>query len=441
MIESDRINGLRGACMKRHPNILLIVAERIRYDCIGSSQMRISKTPYLDWLAGNGVWFEQAYTPHPNYGLAQMSMLTGSRADSDIHELIARAYGTDKCKKLADSSWSAWLKDQKWLCSWLGKWEVPGCVPADFGYEHITANTMSPPSELAQAAVEWLHANGQQGLPWHLCLNFSDYLPENESNDQSNGIPLSPWPNFADDLQHKPMAQRRLQTRSSVNSNLWSDWSVRARNSVKQAARLDEAAGLLVSQLNQMGLLENTLIIFTAASGSMCGSHRLTGNEYCCYDELMRVPMILHWPGVIPAGLRCTQLVSSLLDLPATLVSLLQEERSDDYHGFDLSCFWDESKTDSYFCRRDGILSSQIGLSYGLYSQRMFRDKRYKYVWNPTDLDELYDLEKDPYELVNRIDDDAAVLDRLKKLMLDEMIRCADPLADVLAQEMEVSDK
>jgi hypothetical protein len=172
MIESDRINGLRGAYMKRHPNILLIVAERIRYDCIGSSQMRISKTPYLDWLAGNGVWFEQAYTPHPNYGLAQMAMLTGSRADSDIHELIARAYGTDKCKKLAGSSWSAWLKDQKWLCSWLGKWDVPGCVPADFGYEHITANTMSPPSELAQAAVEWLHANGQQGLPWHLCLNF-----------------------------------------------------------------------------------------------------------------------------------------------------------------------------------------------------------------------------------------------------------------------------
>jgi arylsulfatase A-like enzyme len=71
----------------------------------------------------------------------------------------------------------------------------------------------------------------------------------------------------------------------------------------------------------------------------------------------------------------------------------------------------------------------------------MFRDKRYKYVWNPTDLDELYDLEKDPYELVNRIDDDAAVLARLKNLMLDEMIRCADPLADVLAQEMGVNDK
>ena len=249
---------------------------------------------------------------------------------------------------------------------------------------------------------------------------------------------MPPWPNFADELKNKPRAQKRLQQRNGEKQNLWTDWSERASNSNRQAGRIDEALGQLVSQINQMGLLEDTLIIFTAASGSMCGSHRLVGNEYCCYDEIMRVPMLLHWPGVIPAGLRCEKLVSSLLDIPATLTSLLQGDITQDYQGFDLSCYWQnqKNKIDSDACRRNGVLSSQLGITNGLYSQRMYRDSRYKLVWNPTDIDELYDLQKDSYELVNRIEDEPEQVKRLKILMVEEMYRCGDPLLNILSQEL-----
>lgn len=424
--------------MKHQPNILLIIAERMRYDCIGSSRMRLSHTPYLDWLAGNGVWFEQAYTPHPNYALAQSTLLNGRRVNADRffpHE-FSQASSIQEA-----ANWPMWLKEQEWLCSWLGEWRIHDSKPEDYGYKTIEASQGLRPKDLAQAAADWLRANGQQGLPWHLCLSFPDYIPSKDDKDnRGKEIPMPPWPNFVDDMKNKPRAQMRLQQRSAEKQNLWSDWSERASNSNSQAGRIDEALGQLVAQINQMGLLEDTLIIFTAASGSMCGSHRLVGNEYCCYDEVMRVPMLLHWPGVIPAGLRCEKLVSSLLDIPATLTALLQGNIPGDYQGFDLSCYWQDhiNEIDSEACRRAGVLSSQLGITSGLYSQRMYRDNRFKLVWNPTDIDEFYDLQKDPYELVNRIDDDQEQVHRMKLLMLEEMRRCADPVAHVLAQELKV---
>ena len=421
--------------MKHRPNILLIMAERIRYDCIGSSRMRLSKTPYLDWLAGNGVWFEQAFTPQPDFGLAQSVLLCGERINADQYFPKNDEAGS-KTKLCLDDNWSKWLKEQQWLCSWLGDWKVSGLQPEDFGYDRISCDNQENPNSLAESAVGWLHENGHKGLPWHLCISFADSVPDPEQNSGASEVPLSPWPNFTDDLNNKPMAQKRLQQRSGLKNNLWSDWSKRASNSVRQATRLDEAVGILVSQINQLGLLEDTLIVFTAASGSMCGSHRLVGNEYSCYEEIMHVPMLLHWPGVIPAGLRCDRMVSSLLDLPATIFALLRDDRPERLQGFDLSCFWTEQQASGDVCKREGIMSCQTGLSQGLYTQRMYRDIRYKYVWNPTDMDELYDLEKDPYELVNRIDTDTVQRDRLRKLMADEMRLCNDQLADVLLLEM-----
>ncbi|NLW11048.1 MAG: sulfatase-like hydrolase/transferase [Clostridiaceae bacterium] len=425
--------------MKHQPNILLIMAEKMRYDCIGSSRMRLSHTPYLDWLAGNGVWFEQAYTPHPNFSLALSTLLSGRRFNADRYFPHEFRQAKDE-DSVSFQGWSSWLREQNWPCSWLGEWRMQDSKPEDFGYNTVKTDAGPNPMDLAQAAAEWLRANGQQGLPWHLCLSFPDFIPSADEQEAGvRDIPMPPWPNFVDDMKNKPRAQQRLQERNATLQNLWSDWSDRASNSNRQAGRIDEALGQLVAQINQMGLLEDTLIIFTAASGSMCGSHRLVGNEYCCYDEIMRVPMLLHWPGVIPAGLRCEKLVSSLLDIPATLTSLLQGETPDEYQGFDLSCYWQEQQTEETndACRRDGILSSQLGLTNGLYTQRMYRDSRYKLVWNPTDIDEFYDLQKDPYELVNRIGDDSEQEIRLKKLMLEEMIKCGDPMVQALSQELK----
>ena len=79
---------------------------------------------------------------------------------------------------------------------------------------------------------------------------------------------------------------------------------------------------------------------------------------------------------------------------------------------------------------RDVIVSTCEGNQFGLYSQRMVRDRRWKYVWNCTAEDEVYDLETDPGELQNRATDPACAdeLARLRRRLVAWMEETRDPL-------------
>jgi arylsulfatase A-like enzyme len=79
---------------------------------------------------------------------------------------------------------------------------------------------------------------------------------------------------------------------------------------------------------------------------------------------------------------------------------------------------------------RQDILSTYHGNQFGLYSQRMLRDPRFKYVWNAAAEDELYDLESDPGEVRNLATDLAYVdeLARLRRRLVDWMEAIRDPL-------------
>jgi arylsulfatase A-like enzyme len=80
---------------------------------------------------------------------------------------------------------------------------------------------------------------------------------------------------------------------------------------------------------------------------------------------------------------------------------------------------------------RPDIISAYRGNQFGLSSQRMLRDRRWKYVWNLTAEDELYDLESDPAEVVNLATEPvcASTLKRLRLRLLDWLQQTGDPLA------------
>ena len=76
------------------------------------------------------------------------------------------------------------------------------------------------------------------------------------------------------------------------------------------------------------------------------------------------------------------------------------------------------------------MISQYFGNQFGLFSQRMIRDARWKYVWNPVSIDELYDLAADPWERVNRASDPACAgeLARLRRRMAAWLSGIGDPL-------------
>ena len=94
----------------------------------------------------------------------------------------------------------------------------------------------------------------------------------------------------------------------------------------------------------------------------------------------------------------CDAFVSNCLDLPYSYIDWLGLKHPEIEHGRALPM----SEAEDADARRQIVCTSN-GQQFGLYSTRMIRDDRYKYVWNLTDVDELYDLDTDPGEKVNLI--------------------------------------
>lgn len=130
------------------------------------------------------------------------------------------------------------------------------------------------------------------------------------------------------------------------------------------------------------------------------GSHRHYEKGGAMYEEVYRIPMIIRWPGVTAPGSSRDGFVR-LLDLMPTFISMAGGTPPEDIDGVDLSPLL-RSEIANWF---DSVYTEYHGDVWGPYTQRMVRTDAYKYVYNPYDIDELYDLTIDPYEMTNRLAD------------------------------------
>lgn len=198
---------------------------------------------------------------------------------------------------------------------------------------------------------------------------------------------------------------------------------------------IDDQVGMLLAALEADGVLDDTLVIFASDHGEMLGSHGLW-HKMMPYEEAVRVPLALRLPGTIPAGVRSNAVIS-LIDIAPTILSICGAELPAEYLGRDLSpAFVDgqEFQNDPYRF----FEHKPLGEWHQTVEFRGVVDDRYKYVFNLGDLDELYDLQSDPYELDNRIDtpDYVVVQKRLKQRLLCWMRETDDPLLHDLESQM-----
>lgn len=424
------------------PNILLICVDQQRWDCLGYAGQYPVKTPNIDRLAAEGRQYPYAFTPLPSCCPARQSLICGKRP-----ERFGALWNYDQKIPVAalspeEYSWARDLKEIGYRNGYVGKWHVnPVHTPLEYGYDdYISREELEEaerrngpagnpgglfgnpsPSALSDApthrnAAEVIRLINRYGKePWHIRMEFAEpHLPcrpaEPFASMYQNAVK---WRAFDDTLEGKPYIQKQQRLNWRTETMDWDDLKETARLYYAFISQIDDAIGKVLQYLEHKGELDQTLIIYTSDHGDLCGDRHMMDKHYVMYDEVVRVPLILRYPALIPAGTASEEMTVNMLDLVPTLLELLDIRMPEHLQGKSLLPDLRGEQTE----KRDYVLSTYNGQQFGLYMQRMLRGRDMKYIWNLTDCDELYDLKKDPYELVNRIGDPDYV-ESLKKMRL-----------------------
>jgi N-acetylglucosamine-6-sulfatase len=220
--------------------------------------------------------------------------------------------------------------------------------------------------------------------------------------------------NVASNGEGKPALLRKLPGVPPLSRETGtSDETIRKRLRVLTAA--DEGLGQIFATLEKTHQLDNTLIIFTSDEGYFYGEHGLSVERRLAYEESIRIPLFMRYPGMIKPGSSIDEMALNIDICPTlceiagaqspeavdgkSLVSLLRREKTP----------WRKSFLVEYYS--DTVFPRVSHMGY-----KAVRTDRWKYIHYQEleGMDELYDLKKDPFEMGNVIDKQTAALPELK---------------------------
>jgi arylsulfatase A-like enzyme len=239
--------------------------------------------------------------------------------------------------------------------------------------------------------------------------------PAPRHRDAFAHLPLPRPPNFdLADVGRKPQLV-------ADRPRLTPEWQAAIQENYQQELEsllsVDEAIGGLIASLERNGELDDTLFVYTSDNGFMHGEHRITREKVFPYDASLRIPLIVHGPGV-PKGLALDHLVGNI-DWTPTIVDAADATPGRLMDGRSLFELLDDP---TKRIGRELVLENGVGAN-GVPMYRGLRNQRYQWIEHKrTGEYELYDLAKDPYELRNLEDLDAyadirsSLAKRLRKL-------------------------
>jgi arylsulfatase A-like enzyme len=417
---------------KQPLGIIFIESDQHRFDCMGITGHPLVKTPNMDRLANEGIFFENAYTPSPICVPARTSYLCGQWPQQ--HGTICNFDG--ECFKALDTQATVFpriLSENGVTLDFFGRWHVNNrAEPTDYGFDTFLSDgeyykwrevkgiapqpshnkwfgnpdpyikpEESKLSWLCDNVIEKLRERAEGGKPFYISMDTVEpHLPNIVPEPYNSMYPLSsikPWGSFAETFRNKPYIQEQQLRTWGIENFTWDDWAPMVSRYLGEISLLDAQIGRILNELDRLGISEDVLLIYTADHGDMMGGHRMIDKHYVMYNDVCRVPFLMRWPKGIKGGTRYKGFVSNAIDLPPTYLDLYNLEKPESFSGISLRPAMQGNKNPV----RNDIFCSWNGNQFGQFSQRMISDGRWKYIWNATDRDELYTLTEDPDELNN----------------------------------------
>jgi arylsulfatase A-like enzyme len=296
----------------------------------------------------------------------------------------------------------------------------------------------------AYLAIEQLRALAQRDQPWSLVASFwgphQPYYPTAPFAGLVDPRGIPEYPTFRDDYAgNRPLRhflQRDLHHGSAARWPDWSTWQEVLARCYEQILQTDAAIGRILDALDELGQAENTLVLYVADHGDAIASHGGLWDKASTYiEEVARIPLVVRWPAGFAGGRVTNRLVSNL-DVTATMLAAAGIAVPPTLHSRNLLPLCQDPAgagwPDHVVCEHNGHGEDIL--------QRIVVTDRYKYVAALYDKDELYDLEVDPYELRNLVDepDYADVGRELRTRLIEHMERVRDPVGRLLLYSLKL---
>jgi uncharacterized sulfatase len=444
------------------PNFIFIMTDTQSASVIGAYGRPGLQTPNLDRLAAQGVRFDRAYTTCPVCTPARGAIFTGN------YPHFNGAWANSLVPGVSMKTMGQRFRDQGYRTAYSGKWHLSGIDYFDTGVcpdgwdDEYWYDGRRYLNDLSDTEIElwrvtlgdnfealrqhnitaeftWAHRISDRGVKF-LKKNHKEPFLLVLSYDEPHGPAICPpeyverfqeydWqigPNANDDFKSKPEAQRR-----SFEAHPWRHPSGVVRDPFFFGCNsfVDAEIGRVLEAVDRWAP-PNTYVIFTSDHGAFLGAHGFHSKALMMYEETAHIPLIIRSPGGAQAGRAESTLVSHI-DLLPTMLDLAGLDVPPSLDGESLAPLlkggpsrpekdvfieWNSYDVDNV--HRGGFMPA-----------RCICSGTHKFVVNLLDTDELYDLQRDPAELENRIDDPeyAAIRERLHDKLVAWMEASHDP--------------
>ncbi|MBD3373506.1 sulfatase-like hydrolase/transferase [candidate division KSB1 bacterium] len=484
------------ASKQRKPNLLFIWTDEQRADTMAAYGNKAIKTPNLNQLASESFVFDKAYVSQPVCTPSRSTVMTG---------LWPHASGLEANNIPLPQNIPCFpelVNDTEYVTAYMGKWHLGDEIFKQHGfdewvsiednyiryysddrdkstrsdYHHFLVdkgyspdnqerNTFSrsdaarkpiehcKPKFLETTACKFLQQNKDK--PFMLYINFLEphmpfFGPLDDLHDPSEvALP----DNFSDPLETNEPIRAHLKRASCLQK--YGENPEQIRDLIKRywglVSQVDQSVGTILDTLKQLGLDDNTIIVYTSDHGDMMGSHHLV-EKTLMYEESVRVPWLMRVPWMnktqthIPGPVSHIDLVPTLLDLMGSdagkdlpgqsLVPLMQGGSVEEDHVF---IEWntrerrqptaeDLNNPDEVAIPNIDATAEQIFMAKQTYTRTVVSPDGWKLCLSDTDRNQLFNLNDDPGETTNLFDsgrhDD--VIRRLTQKIQDWQSRVGD---------------
>lgn len=452
------------AVAQTKPNIIFILADDHRYDAMGfMNKIQGLKTPSMDRMAKEGAHIKNAFVSTALCSPSRASILTGQYAHT--HTVVDNDAPLPKDLKF----FPEYLQQNGYQTAFLGKWHMgnTGDQPQPgFNYWlsfegqgvyydptfNINGKRIKQPKGsyttdlLTNYAVEWMEQRDKQ-KPFFLYLSHkgvhAEFLPARRHEGIYSQVPIITPPSMyltaTDSSKYFGIS---TAPQSPVNYKDIPNWVRQQRYSwhgvdymydgaipfdrfyhryLETLQAVDESIGRVMDWVKKNNLQETTMVVYMGDNGFSFGEHGLIDKRHA-YEESMRVPLLVWAPGMVRPQSVMEQVVMNV-DIAPTFLQMAGASIPKQMEGYS---FLDMLKGKDVNNRKNVFYEYYWEAAFP-QTPTMFaiRSDRYKYIYyhGTWDINELYDLQEDPFEMNNLIRDSSMqkVGLQLKKELFDWM--------------------